>query len=72
VCGVVEAAQDPSCSGVRTRRAMAVLSDIKKANGRDPVACASTSAMAAPWEKATTRHVGMGRAIRSMALRMRW
>ena len=47
-------------SGVRTKRAMAVLSDIKKAKGRDPVACASTSPMAAPWEKATTRAVDMG------------
>jgi hypothetical protein len=50
---------------------MEALSDMRKANGRDPVAWASTSPMAAPWEKATTRPPGCAAAILSMAARSR-
>jgi len=50
---------------------MAALSVMRKAKGLEPVAWASTSPMAAPWEKATTRWPGWAAAIRSMAPRMR-
>ena len=42
-------------SGVITRCEIEALSDPAKANGSDPVACASSSPIVPPWVKAATR-----------------